>query len=61
MHIQRSEIVANLRSRGLDARADWVDKELPEVVDAEKNSGLLSTLAIDPSTMEPVEVSSESG
>ena len=50
-YIDRAEIVATLRSRGLDARADWVDRELPEFVDTYGNAALLRTLGIDPVTM----------
>jgi len=48
MHLDKAEIVATLRSRGLNDRADWVDRELPEAVDAEKNRALLEMLGIDP-------------
>jgi hypothetical protein len=53
MHIDRSEITDVLRSRGLDARADWVDRELPEIVDTHKNAALLSTLGIDLTGISP--------
>ena len=51
MYIDKGEIVALLRSRGLDARADWVDKDLPQLVDIHKNATLLKTLNIDPATL----------
>ncbi|MEV4709403.1 hypothetical protein [Actinoplanes sp. NPDC049316] len=44
----KAEIVSVLRSRGLEARADWFDRELSEVVDLPHNRSLLSTLGIDP-------------
>ena len=47
MNVERSRIVAVLRERNLDARADWVERTLPEVVDLSRNSGLLSTLNIE--------------
>ncbi|WP_426513164.1 hypothetical protein ACPPVO_22585 [Dactylosporangium sp. McL0621] len=46
MFIDKAEIVAALRSRGLDARADWVDRALPEFVDTSANAALLQTLGI---------------
>lgn len=45
--IQKSAIIAKLRERGLNARADWVDRELPDDVDPFLHSGLLSTLNLD--------------
>jgi hypothetical protein len=54
MYVRKSEIVTTLRSRGLTARADWVDRELPELVDAYKHSGLLATLHINPADLSPV-------
>jgi hypothetical protein len=47
MIIQKSAIVAKLRERGLTARADWVDRELPDDVDPNLHGGLLSTLHLD--------------
>jgi hypothetical protein len=47
MIIQKSTIIAKLRERGLNARADWVDRELPDDVDPFLHSGLLSTLHLD--------------
>lgn len=61
MHIEKAEIIATLRSRGLHARADWVDRQLPRLVDTYKNDSLLSTLDIDPAAMSPVEVASQQG
>ena len=48
MHIDKAEIVAELRSRGLNDRADFVDRELPGIVDTEKNGSLLRMLGVDP-------------
>ena len=45
--IAKSAIIAKLRERGLNARADWVDRELPDEVDPFKHGGLLSTLNLD--------------
>jgi hypothetical protein len=52
-YVDKAEIVATLRSRGLHARADWVDRELPELVDTYRNAALLRTLDIDPAAMAP--------
>jgi hypothetical protein len=51
MHVEKSHIIEVLRSRGLHERADWVDKVLPEVVDAHENGSLLRMLRIDPKAM----------
>ena len=56
MHIDKAAILSELRSRGLHARADWVDRELPDLVDTYKNSALLQMLGVDPATIAPVEV-----
>jgi len=32
MYIDKAEILSVLRSRGLHARAAWVDRELPELI-----------------------------
>jgi hypothetical protein len=45
--IQKSAITAKLRERGQNARADWVDRELPDEVDPLRHGGLLSTLHLD--------------
>lgn len=58
MHIHRAEIVENLRARGLLARADWVDRELPRMVDTNLNSSLLRMLDIHPATMTPADIAS---
>lgn len=47
MQVNRADIVASLRERGLDDRADWVTRQLPEIVDTEKNGALLRMLKID--------------
>jgi len=43
-------------SRGLDARADWVDRTLPALVDTYKNCALLEMLDVDPAAIPPVDV-----
>lgn len=47
----KSQIVSMLRSRGLHARADWFERELPDLVDVGHNHSLLSMLDIDPATL----------
>jgi hypothetical protein len=47
MEIDKSRIVEALRSRGLHDRADWVDRELPDSVDSNKNASLLVTLDLN--------------
>lgn len=50
-YVEKAEIVAALRSRGLNGRADWVDGALPALVDTTKNAALLQTLGIDAEAM----------
>ena len=45
--VRKAEIVSILRSRGKFARADWFERQLPDIVDTGKNSSLLATLQID--------------
>ena len=61
MHIEKAEIVSVLRSRGLHARADWFDRELPDLVDTYKNGALLRMLDIDPATIPPVDLAARQG
>lgn len=56
MHIDKNEIVVILRSRGQDERADWVDRQLPAIVDIGKNDSLLRMLNIDAAAMSSQEV-----
>ena len=51
MRIAKHRIVAVLRERGQSARADWVERELPERVDPAKHVGLLATLHLDPADL----------
>ncbi|HLL67448.1 MAG TPA: hypothetical protein VK453_17320 [Micromonosporaceae bacterium] len=45
--VDKSKVIAELRSRGLDGRADWFDRQMPDLIDADKNLGILQTLGID--------------
>ena len=47
MIISKEVVLSVLRERGLNARADFVDRELPDQIDSEKHGGLLSTLNLD--------------
>jgi hypothetical protein len=58
MHIDKAEVVATLRSRGLHAKADWVDRQLPPLIDTDTNGSLLEMLDIDPAGMSPADVTS---
>jgi hypothetical protein len=47
MNIDKSAIIAVLRARGLDAKADWVDRQLPPLVDTDLNRALLDMLEVE--------------
>ena len=51
MKIEKTAIVAILRQRNLDARADSVERTLPAVIDTNQHTGLLATLHIDPADL----------
>jgi hypothetical protein len=51
MLIEKERILAILRGRGQDARADWVDRELQDEVETDRHTGLLSTLRISPADL----------
>jgi len=46
MNIPKHVIVARLRERDQDARADWVERELPDEVDTAKHGSLLNMLKL---------------
>jgi hypothetical protein len=48
MEIPKEHILGLLRSRGNKAQAGQANQELPDSVDLERDSGLLSTLGVDP-------------
>ena len=54
-YVDRAEVVATLRSRELQARADWVDRELPALIDTALHASLLRTLGIDVAQMSTVD------
>jgi hypothetical protein len=56
MYIDKAEILSMLRSRGLHARADWVERELPDLVDTGRNAALLKMLGVDPGAIPPARV-----
>ena len=47
MIISKAAVLAVLRGRGQNARADFVDRELPDRIDTDKHGGLLATLNLD--------------
>jgi hypothetical protein len=47
MEIDKLKILEELRARGQHARADWVDRQLPDRVDTARNAGLLATLGLN--------------
>jgi hypothetical protein len=48
MEIPKEQVLGLLCSRGHQAQAGHADQELPDNVDLERDSGLLSTLGVDP-------------
>jgi hypothetical protein len=51
MIIFKSHVLTILRERGQNARADFVNRELPELIDSTQHGGLLATLNLDPSEL----------
>ena len=51
MIVEKRKIIDALRERGQDARADWVDRQLPDEVDTATNSGIFVTLRLDPADL----------
>jgi hypothetical protein len=51
MEIPKEKVLELLRSRGDQDQADQADKELPDKVDPERDSGLLSKFGVDPSEL----------
>lgn len=48
MQIDKDTIVSYLRDKGDDQKAQEADKEMPDKVDHEQDSGLLERFGIDP-------------
>ena len=48
MEIPKDKILDLLRQRGEDDKVGEAERELPDTVDTERDSGLLSKLGIDP-------------
>ena len=51
MTISKAVVIAVLRERGQHARADFVDRELPDHIDPARHVGLLATLHLDPAAL----------
>ena len=47
VYLDKAKVVEALRARQKHARAQWVDRELPGLIDAGKNYALLDMLGID--------------
>lgn len=48
MEIPKDQILQLLRDRGDDQQAEQADQELPDKVDPDRDSGLLSKFGVDP-------------
>ncbi|MEU4558882.1 hypothetical protein AB0F72_10855 [Actinoplanes sp. NPDC023936] len=48
MTISKAAVIAALRERGQHARAQFVDRELPDRIDPAQHGGLLAMLHLDP-------------
>lgn len=51
MEIPKEKILELLRSRGDQDKAEQADQELPDQVDPERDSGLLSKFGVEPSEL----------
>jgi len=47
MIISKQTVLTVLRERGQNARADFVDRELPDDINTQQHGGLLATLNLD--------------
>jgi hypothetical protein len=47
MVISKAAVLAVLRERGQHDRANFVDRELPDLIDPTRHGGLLTTLHLD--------------
>jgi hypothetical protein len=48
MEINKTKVIELLKLRGLNDRAEWVDRQLPARIDVYDNASLLATLSINP-------------
>jgi hypothetical protein len=46
-HIDKAKILTVLRDRGMLDRADWVDRQLPDEIDPQRNASILRMLRLD--------------
>ncbi|MGK5682234.1 hypothetical protein [Actinoplanes sp. URMC 104] len=51
MTIAKAAVVAVLHERGQHARADFVDRNLPDRIDPARHGGLLATLRLNASDL----------
>jgi hypothetical protein len=51
MIISKAVVVATLRERGQNDRADFVDRELPDRIESTRHTGLLAILRLDPAEL----------
>ena len=56
VYVDKAKVMAQLRSRQLHARADWVDRELPTRIDTYRNASLLQVLGIDVDAAAPATI-----
>jgi hypothetical protein len=56
VNIDKARVIAALRARNLHDRADWVERQLPDLIDREKNQSLLDMLGIDVAELPSLEV-----
>jgi hypothetical protein len=45
--LSKPKVLQVLRSRGMHERAEWVDRQLPDVIDVERNASVLDLLGLD--------------
>jgi len=49
--VRKSALLEALRHVGLNERADWVERAMPEDIDLQRNASLFDTLGIDARTL----------
>lgn len=54
-YVDKNAVVSMLRARRMDARADWVQRELPDSIDVYRNHALFDLLGVDPAAIAPVD------